>query len=101
MAEETKQEETIEESQSRLEGYRKEIETLKVKVSELSTEVKKEFEAQLGELETLYKEAQKRYEELLNKTGDKLDEARAFMELTYKALIHSYRYFLSHYRKNN
>lgn len=90
---------TIEENRKALEGYRADIENLKEKAAQFTGDVKKEFDAQLGELDALYKEAQKRYDELVQKSGGKLEEAKAFMALTYKALIHSYHYFLSHYRR--
>jgi len=99
MSEEKKQDETIEESQKTLEGYRADIEALKAKAVHYSDEVKAEFDKRLNELETLYSEAQQRYEALKDKTESKWGETKAFVVLTQKALIHSYRYFLSHYRK--
>lgn len=99
MSKQKKQEETIEESKEKLEGYRAEIDALKEKASHYSAEMKAEFDKRLEELEGLYGEMQNHYESLKGKTGEKWEATRDFVVLTNKALVHSYHYFLSHYRK--
>jgi hypothetical protein len=98
MSEAKKQDETIEESQKTLEGYRADIEALKAKAVHYSDEMKAEFDKRLNELETLYSEAQERYDALKDRTESKWEETKAFVVLTQKALIHSYRYFLEELR---
>ena len=99
MSTQKKEEEPIEESQKTLEGYRAEIEALKEKAAHYSAEAKAEFDKRLNELESLYTEMQERYGSLKDKTEAKWEEGKAFVELTNKALVHSYRYFISHYKK--
>jgi len=94
-----KHDETIEEEQKTLDRYRAEIEELKVKAAHYSGEIKAEFDKRLAEMEELYGEMQKHYTSLKDKTGEKWEDTKAFVLLTNKALIHSYRYFISHYRK--
>jgi len=102
MSEHTKQDvsiDEIEESKKTLEKYREEIDTMKETASHFSGEVKAEFDKRLSDLETLYEEVQNRYASLKGKTGETWEDVKAFVLLTYKALVHSYRYFLSHYKK--
>jgi len=96
---EKKEEELIEESRKTLESYRAEIEALKTKAVHYSAEVKAEFDKRLDELEALYAEAQERYTSLKDKTEARWEETKAFVTLTNKALVHSYHYFISHYKK--
>ena len=98
MSKHKKHDEIIEEEQKVLEGYRADIEALKAKAAHFSTEAKAEFDKRLAELETLYTEMQARYESLKGKTEEKWEETKAFAVLTNKALVHSYHYFISHYR---
>ena len=93
-----KHHEAIEESQKELEGYRADIEALKAKAAQYSADAKAEFDRRLAEMETLYAEMQTRYGALKDKTEEKWEDAKAFAILTNKALVHSYRYFISHYR---
>jgi predicted nuclease with TOPRIM domain len=99
MPKQKKQDETIEESQQTLEKYRAEIEAMKEKASHYSAEVKAEFDKRLSELETMYSDMQKRYDSLKDKTGEAWEDTKDFVVLTNKALVHSYRYFISHYKK--
>ena len=94
-----KHKETIEESQKELEGYRVEIEALRQKALSYSADVKAEFDKRLAELDGMYTELQNNYAGLKDKTEEKWEDAKAFVVLTNKALVHSYRYFISHYRK--
>ena len=99
MSKKTDENKALEEDQKTLEGYRAEIDALKAKAVHYSAEVKAEFDKRLAELETLYDELQHRYADLKDKTEHKWEETKAFVALTNKALIHSYRYFISHYKK--
>jgi len=99
MSKQKKHEETIEESKETLEGYRADIEALKEKAAHYSGEVKAEFDKRLSEMESMYSDLQKHYEAFKDKTGEKWEDTKDFVILTNKALIHSYRYFISHYRK--
>jgi len=99
MSKHKKQIETIEESKKTLEGYRADIEALKTKTAHYSAEMKAEFDKRLSELEGLYGDLQSRYDAIKDKTEEKWEETRDFVILTNKALIHSYHYFVSHYKK--
>ena len=98
MSKHEKEDELIEEGRKTLEGYRADIEALKAKAAHYTTEAKAEFDKRLAELETLYGEMQSRYDTVKGKTEEKWGEAKAFAILTNKALVHSYHYFISHYR---
>ena len=69
------------------------------KASHLSEEAKKQFEVGAKELEELYKDAGQKYDGLQKKGSENWQEAKEFVELTNKALRHSFHYFMSHYRK--
>jgi chromosome segregation ATPase len=99
MSKHKKHDEAIEESQKALEGYRADIDALKAKAVHYSAEAKAEFDKRLAEMETLYGEMQSRYGSLKDKTEETWEDAKAFALLTNKALVHSYHYFISHYRK--
>jgi septal ring factor EnvC (AmiA/AmiB activator) len=94
-----KKEETVEEARTQFESFKAQIQELREKGSHLSVEAKKQFEQQAKELEKLLSEAELRYGELRVKAGENWTEVRAFVELTNKALRHSFNYFMSHYRK--
>jgi DNA mismatch repair ATPase MutS len=94
-----KHDEIIEEEQKTLDRYRAEIAELKEKASQYSADVKEEFDKRLADLEAIYDEMQKSYASVKDKTGEKWEETKSFAKLTNKALIHSYHYFISHYRK--
>lgn len=91
--------EMIKEAKKQLENFQKEMAELKVASVHLSEEAKKQFDIGAKELEKLYKEADTKYEELSHKAEENYKEAKSFMELTNKALQHSFHYFMSHYRK--
>lgn len=94
-----KKEETVDEARSQLESFKAQIQELREKGSHMSAEAKKQFEVQAKELEKLLGEADKRYVELRQKAGENWTDVKAFVELTNKALRHSFHYFMSHYRK--
>lgn len=91
--------EMIEEAKKQLVRFQKEIAELKVASSHLSEEAKKQFDIGAKELETLYKDAHTKFETLSNKAEENFKEVKDFVELTNKALKHSFNYFMSHYKK--
>lgn len=91
--------EMIKEAKKQLANFQKEMAELKATSAHLSEEAKKQFDIGAKELEKLYKDADTKYEELSHKAEENYKEAKSFMELTNKALQHSFHYFMSHYRK--
>ena len=89
----------IEEAKKQLAGFQKENLELKETSSELSVEAKKQFDVAVKELESLYKEADQKFDGLTNKAEESFKDVKEFIELTNKALKHSFHYFMSHYRK--
>lgn len=96
---EQKRDEVVEEGKSQLDALKAELVELKDKVAHLSDEAKKEFDERSVELEELYHDALKGYEKLKLKTEEGWHETRDFVILTNKALRHSFKYFLSHYKR--
>ena len=94
-----KKDEVLEEARKQLDTFIAEIGVLRLKASELGEGAKKEFESSANELEGLFKDAGKKYDELQKKSSENWHEAKDFVELTDKALRHSFNYFMSHYRK--
>lgn len=91
--------EMIAEAKKQLAGFQKEILELKESSSELSVEAKKKFDIGAKELEHLYKEADQKFDGLTHKAEESFKDIKDFIELTNKALKHSFNYFVSHYRK--
>ena len=89
----------IEEAKKQLEGFQKEINELKDASSHLGTDMKKQFDVGAKELEGLYKEADGKFDTLKDKAEDNYKDVKDFVELTNKALKHSFNYFMSHYKK--
>ncbi len=94
-----KKDEMIQEAKKQLAHFEKEMATLKDATSHLSEEAKKQFDIGAKELEKLYKEADVKFDELAEKAEENYKEVKGFLELTNKALKHSFNYFMSHYRK--
>lgn len=94
-----KKDEMIAEAKKQLAGFQKEISEIKLASSHLSEEAKKQFDVGAKELEKLYKEADLKFDELSGKAEENYKEVKGFIELTNKALQHSFHYFMSHYRK--
>lgn len=94
-----KKDEAIEESKKQLHRFKEELAELKTTTSHLSAEAKKQFDIGAKELEKLYGEADVKFDELKSKAETSYQEAKSFIELTNKALKHSFNYFMSHYRK--
>ncbi len=91
--------EMIKEAKKQLASFQAELKELKEASSHLGVEAKKQFDIGARELETLYKEADKTFDGLTHKAEENYKEAKDFIELTNKALKHSFHYFMSHYRK--
>lgn len=94
-----KKEEILEEAKKQLVKFQEEIDEIKEASSHLSQEAQKQFDIGAKELETLYNDAHTKFETLSNKTEENFKEVKEFVELTSKALKHSFNYFMSHYRK--
>ncbi len=94
-----KKDEMIQEAKKQFEKFEKEMAELKETTVHLSEEAKKQFDIGAKELEKLYKEADVKFDELSHKAEENYKEAKDFIELTNKALKHSFHYFMSHYRK--
>lgn len=94
-----KKDEMIKEAKIQLARFQKEIDEIKKTSSHLSEEAKKQFDIGAKELETLYKEADKKFDTLSSKAEESYKDVKEFVELTNKALKHSFNYFMSHYRK--
>ena len=94
-----KKDEMIKEAKKQLIKFQKEIDEIKEVSSHLSVEAKKQFDIGAKELETLYKDADKKFDTIASKTEENYKEVKEFLELTNKALKHSFHYFMSHYRK--
>ena len=94
-----KKDEMIKEAKKQLAHFEKEMADLKDATSHLSEEAKKQFDVGAKELEKLYKEADVKFDELSDKAEENYKEVKGFLELTNKALKHSFNYFMSHYKK--
>lgn len=95
----TEKHEKLEESSQEIAGFKADLEKLKEKTAHFSEEAKKEFDERVKELEELIKDAEAKYEELKVKTEENWNDLKDFVALTNKALRHSFKYFMSHYRK--
>lgn len=89
----------IAEAKKQLVKFQKEIDEIKEASSHLSIEAKKQFDVGAKELESLYQEADKKFDTISSKAEENYKEVKEFVELTNKALKHSFNYFMSHYRK--
>jgi len=94
-----KKDEMIAEAKIQLAKFQKEIDEIKETSAHLSVEAKKQFDIGAKELEHLYKEADEKFDILSSKAEENYKEVKDFVELTNKALKHSFNYFMSHYRK--
>lgn len=94
-------EQVLAEAQKQIDSFKKQLEelNLKDKVEELSADAKKIYEEQRKDLSALIDETENKYKELANKANDSWNDTRGFVELTNKALKHSFNYFMSHYKK--
>jgi len=94
-----KKEEIVTEAKKQLAKFQEEIDEIKEASSHLSEEAKKQFDIGAKELESLYKDANEKFDTLSSKAEENYKEVKDFVELTNKALKHSFNYFMSHYRK--
>lgn len=94
-------EQVLAEAQKQIDSFKAQIAELNVKekVVGLSADAKKVYEEQKKELEALLDEAEAKFKNLGTKASDSWQETKDFVELTNKALKHSFNYFMSHYRK--
>lgn len=97
--EEANKEELHQEAKDELKSFREQTAELREMTAHLGEEAKKQFEIRAKELEELYAEAEKKYAVWHEKAGKEWHEFKDFVELTNKALRHSFNYFMSHYRK--
>ncbi len=94
-------EQVLAEAQKQIDSFKKQLEELNLKdrVEGLSADAKKVYEEQRKDLSALIDETEKKYKELATKANDSWKDTRDFVELTNKALKHSFNYFMSHYKK--
>ncbi len=94
-------EEELTKAQTQIDSFKKQLAELNLKerVDGLSADAKKIYEEQRKELEALIDEIEKKYKELKTKASENWQETKEFVELTNKALRHSFNYFMSHYKK--
>lgn len=93
-------EDMLQESRKQLDSFKKQLQelNLKEKVETHSTDAKRMYEEQRMELESLLDEAQIKFDGLSGKASEGWQETKDFVELTNKALKHSFNYFMSHYK---
>jgi len=94
-------EEILAEAQKQFDSFKKQLAELNLKerVDGLSADAKKIYEEQRKELEALIDEAEQKFKSLTAKASENWHETKEFVELTNKAIRHSFNYFMSHYRK--
>ena len=94
-------EQILEEAQKQIASFQKQIEelNLKEKVDGLSTDAKKLYEEQRKDLVAMLDEAEKKFSSIGDKASESWQDTKDFVELTQKALKHSFNYFMSHYKK--
>ena len=90
----------LQESQKQLNSFKKQLEELKLKekAETLSEDAKVIYEKQRIELEALIDETDIKFKDLSDKASEGWQETKEFVELTNKALKHSFNYFMSHYK---
>jgi|GEM_PF-3363645 ElaB/YqjD/DUF883 family membrane-anchored ribosome-binding protein len=93
-------EQILEEAQKQIASFQKQIEdlNLKAKVDGLSADAKKLYEDQRKDLVSMLDEAEKQFSSIGDKASESWQETKDFVELTQKALKHSFNYFMSHYK---
>ena len=94
-------EQLLAESQKQIDSFKKQLEEmqLKEKVDNLSADAKKVYEQQRKELEELIDESEEKFNAVSDKASESWQETKDFVELTNKALKHSFNYFMSYYKK--
>lgn len=92
--------EILDEAQKQIDSFKQQLDALKLKekVDGLSADALKTYETQKRELESLISETESKFKELSDKASDSWQESKDFVELTQKALKHSFNYFMSHYK---
>jgi len=96
-------EEVLAEAQKQIDSFKKQLAELNLKerVDGLSADAKKIYQEQRKELESLIDETEKRVKEVATKANESWKDTKDFVELTNKALRHSFNYFMSHYRNKS
>ena len=94
-------EQILEEAQKQIASFKKQIDelNLKEKVDGLSADAKKLYEEQRKDLVAMLDEAEKSFATVGDKASESWKDTKDFVELTQKALKHSFNYFMSHYKK--
>jgi len=94
-------EQILEEAQKQITSFKKQIDelNLKEKVDGLSADAKKLYEEQRKDLVAMLDEAEKNLTAVGDKASESWKDTKDFVELTQKALKHSFNYFMSHYKK--
>ena len=94
-------EQVLAEAQKQIDSFKAQIAELDVKgkVDELSADAKKLYEDQRKDLVSMLDEAEKQFSSVGDKASESWQETKDFVELTNKALRHSFNYFMSHYKK--
>ncbi len=93
-------EEILAEAQKQIASFQKQIDeiNLKEKVGGLSTDAKKLYDEQRKDLVAMLDEAEKQFSSIGDKASESWKDTKDFVELTQKALKHSFNYFKSHYK---
>ncbi len=93
-------EQILEEAQKQITSFQKQIEelNLKAKVDGLSSDAKKLYDEQRKDLVAMLDEAEKQFSSIGGKASESWKDTKDFVELTQKALKHSFNYFMSHYK---
>ncbi len=94
-------EQVLAEAQKQIESFKKQIDeiNLKDKVDGLSADAKKLYEEQREDLVDMLNEAEKHIASVGDKASESWQDTKDFVELTQKAIKHSFNYFMSHYKK--
>ncbi len=93
-------EQILAEAQKQIASFQKQIDelNLKAKVDGLSADAKALYEEQRKDLVAMLDEAEKKFSSIGDKASESWKETKDFVELTQKALKHSFNYFMSHYK---
>ena len=94
-----KRDEMIKEAKKQLANFQKEIGEIKEASTHLHEKAKKQWDIGAKELESRYKDSDQKFDTLSTKAEENYKEVKEFVELTNKALKHSFNYFMSHYKK--
>ena len=91
-------EQIIEEAQKQVASFKKELDDLGNKVDGLSEDAVRLYDEQKKDLMEMLDESEKHLTALSSKASESWQDTKDFVELTNKALKHSFNYFMSHYK---